>query len=124
MKRTITHGPVTVEVTIPDDVPAEVVDTLAVDIDLHCETEELALASIAAFGGIGEFSVISRSYASSSAYLNLKGAEIARSPFEFTLHVPTGRERPIPDAPFIAELRKEQARMQVVAEVEKAKAAD
>lgn len=78
-----------------------------VDVDLRADDagEEAARASIEALGGLGVFEDVSAAFGG-TGILKLKGSDWRT--LEASLWVPTGRERPLPEAPFLKELRDKQ----------------
>lgn len=113
MEKVIEHpSGVRVTVELPDGIPEAVFETIAVDIDIEAKTQEDAMATFGAFGGLVAWEPIDRyghgsSGATQQAYLN--GAGLVSRPLEFGLRIPTGRDEPVDETPFISELKVKQA---------------
>lgn len=80
---------------------------LTLDLDIRADEagENAARATIEALGGVGAFEDVSNP-SGMTGYLKLKGSDWKG--MEASVWVPSGRERDLPPAPFLSELREEQ----------------
>jgi hypothetical protein len=110
MEKVIEHpSGVRVTIELPDGVPEAVFETLAVDIDIVSETQEDAVATLEAFGGLAVWEPLDRYSSSGEAKtVYLKGAGLVSRPLEFGLRIPTGRDVPVDETPFLTDLLAKQ----------------